>query len=76
MRTRCVLVVGLFVMFMFGFSVHAQEKVYWDYVEKIMEEAFKNSHVMENASWLCDVFGPRNAKSSSFRAAAKWAKKD
>lgn len=74
MRTRCVLVVGFFLMFILGFSSHTQEKVHWDVVEKIMEEAFENSHVMENASWLCDVFGPRNAKSSHFRAAAKWAK--
>ena len=28
---------------------------------------------MENASWLTDVFGPRNAKSPSYRAAAEWS---
>jgi hypothetical protein len=50
-------------------------KIYCDVVQKIMEGAFEHSHVMENASWLCDVFGPRKAKSTSFRAAAKWAKK-
>ncbi|MCK4931812.1 MAG: M20/M25/M40 family metallo-hydrolase [Candidatus Aminicenantes bacterium] len=75
MRARCICVIGLFMMFTLVFSAHPQEKVYWDVVEKIMEEAFENSHVMENSSWLCDVFGPRNAKSSSFRAAAQWAKK-
>ena len=29
---------------------------------------------MENASWLCDVFGPRHAKSPSYLASAKWAR--
>jgi len=56
------------------YSVHAQEKVYYDVVQKIMEFEFANSDVMENASWLSDVFGPRNAKSPSYLAAANWAK--
>ena len=34
-------------------SASAEEKVYWDVVQKIMEEAFEHSQVMENASWLC-----------------------
>ena len=68
-------VIGLIMLFTLTLSSRPQEKVHWDVVQKIMEEAFENSHVMENASWLCDVFGPRNAKSSHFRAAAKWAKK-
>ena len=55
-------------------SVHAQEPVYWDVVQKIMEEAFENSQIMENASWLSDVYGPRNAKSPSYMGAANWAK--
>ncbi len=55
-------------------SALAQEPVYWDVVDKIMEEAFNNSQVMENASWLADVFGPRNVKTPSYRAAAEWAR--
>ena len=58
-------------------SVFAQEPVYWDVVDKIMEEALDNSQVMENASWLADVFGPRNVrnvKTPSYRAAAEWAR--
>ncbi len=55
-------------------SVIAQEPVYWDVVDKIMEEAFENSDVMENASWLVDVFAPRNAKSPGYIASAEWAK--
>ena len=34
----------------------------------------ENSHVEEDASWLVDVFGPRNSKSSGYVAAAEWAK--
>ena len=55
-------------------SVFTQEPVYWDVVQQIMQEAFENSHVMGNASWLTDVFGPRNAKSPGYIAAAKWAR--
>ena len=55
-------------------SGSAEEKVHWDIVEQLMEEAFKNSHVEEDASWLVDVFGPRNSKSSGYVAASEWAK--
>jgi hypothetical protein len=57
------------------FSAQTQEPVYWDVVQKIMEEAFEHSQVMENASWLCDVFGPRNAKTLAYIESAKWVKK-
>ena len=39
-----------------------------------MEFESSDSHVMENASWLCDVFGPRSLKSSSYREAAEWTR--
>ena len=55
-------------------ALEAAEPVHWEVVQKIREEAFENSHVMENASWLTDVFGPRNAKSPSYIAAAEWAR--
>ena len=74
MKAKCVYMVGLFMLLMSVSSVHAQEPVYWDVVQKIMEEAFENSQAMENASWLSDVFGPRNAKSPSYIAAAKWVR--
>ncbi len=68
-------IAGLFLLCMFVSSVFAQEKVYWDVVQKIMKEAFENPQVMENASWLSDVFGPRDANTPSYRAAAEWVKK-
>lgn len=57
------------------FSALDQERVCWDVVEKIMEEGFKNSHIMEDASYMTDVFGHRLAGSSSYLAAAKWTEK-
>jgi hypothetical protein len=65
---------GLFMLVMLVSSVSAQEPIYWEVVDKIMEEAFENSCVMENAGWLSDVFGPRNSKSSGYIAASEWAK--
>ena len=55
-------------------SGYAQEAVHWDVVDQIMDEAFENSDVMENASWLVDVFAPRNTKSPGYIAAAEWAR--
>ena len=51
------------------------EAIHWKVVQKIMEEGFNNSHIMEDVWYMTDVFGHRLAKSSSFIAAAKWAKK-
>ena len=51
----------------------AQEQIHWDVVDQIMDEAFENSEIMENASWLVDVFAPRNTKSPGYIAAAEWA---
>ncbi len=65
---------SLFLMITVVSSASAQEPVYWDAVDKIMEEAFERSEVMENASWLTDVYGPRNSKSLGYIAASKWVK--
>ena len=70
-RTR---IIGLILLLPTVFSTHAQEAVHWDVVDQIMEEAFENSDVMENASWLVDVFAPRNTKSPGYIAAAEWAR--
>jgi hypothetical protein len=68
------LIIMIFILNM-GFSVADQEKVYWDLVAKIREEGFDNSHIMEDVSYLTDVFGPRLAKSPSYLAAAQCVKK-
>ena len=74
MEARRISMVSLLMLFVFAFSLRAQEPVYRDVVKKIMKEAFEHSQVMENAGWVCDVFGPRNAKTPSYLAAAKWTK--
>ena len=74
MKTTLGFVFGVFLTVLMTASVSAEEKVHWDVVQKIMEEAFDNSHVMEDASWLVDVFGPRNSKSSGYVKATHWAK--
>lgn len=54
--------------------VDAGEPVHWDAVDRIMDAAFADSDLMENASWLVDVFAPRNTKSPGYVAAAEWTK--
>ncbi len=67
-------IVSLCILLIVVSSVSAQEPVYWDIVNKIMDEAFEHSQVMENASWLTDVFGPRHVKTPAYFEAAEWAK--
>jgi hypothetical protein len=49
------------------------ETIPWDVIQKIRVEAIENSEVMNNASTMADVFGPRLANSPSYLACAKWA---
>ena len=53
----------------------AGDAVDYDAIYKIKDEGFQRSQVMETASWLTDVHGPRLTGSPSFRAAADWAVK-
>jgi len=73
MKTKCFFMLGLFMLLIAVSSVTAKEKVYYDVVQKIMEFEFENSHVMENANWLCNIFGPRNVKTPTYREACEWA---
>jgi carboxypeptidase Q len=74
-KVKRIYLAGLFSLLTAVSSVHAQEPVYWDVVQEIMEEGFENSDLMENVGWMTDVFGPRLARSPAYRAAAEWAKK-
>jgi hypothetical protein len=67
--------IGLFLLLVAVSSVSKQEPVYYDVVQKIMDYEFENSDVMENANWLCNIFGPRNVKTPTYRASAEWVKK-
>jgi len=56
-------------------NAQAEEPIYWEMFDKIMDDSFANNEVMENASWLTDVFSPRIVKSPQYRASAEWAAK-
>lgn len=72
-RIAKILSLGLSV-WLVATSALSQEKIHWDMVSKIRDEGFQNSHIMEDASYMTDVYGPRLPKSPSYLAAAKWVK--
>ncbi len=47
----------------------------YDAMYRIKEEGFERSRVMETASWLTDVYGPRLTGSPNIKAAGDWAVK-
>jgi len=51
----------------------AQEKADLYTINRIKNEAFQNSKVMENAFYLTDVYGPRLTGSPGLLAAAEWS---
>lgn len=53
----------------------AQERVDLASIDKIKDEGFQRSQVMEIASWLTDVYGARLTGSPSTRNAGDWAVK-
>jgi hypothetical protein len=58
-----------------GAGLAAQEQVDAAAIEKIKAEGMERSQVMEIASWLTDVYGPRLTGSPNIRNAADWAVK-
>src|ERR1700752_4313708 len=52
-----------------------QERVDMSAMSKIREEGLQRSKVMETASYLTDVFGPRLTNSPNIKAAAQWSMK-
>ncbi len=53
----------------------AEEKVDLSVVNRIKNEAFTNSQVMDTMFYLTDVYGPRLTASPNFKAAGDWAVK-
>lgn len=53
-----------------------QEKVDYEAIYKIKDEGFQRSQVMNIASWLTDVYGPRLTNAPGFRKAGEWAVKE
>jgi hypothetical protein len=54
-------------------ALFAQEQIDPAVVHRIKQEAFDNSHVMEDLFYLSDVIGPRLTGSPGFMNAANWA---
>ena len=50
------------------------ERAALELLQRIQAEATSNSRLMETASWLTDVFGPRLANSPSYDASVDWAR--
>jgi hypothetical protein len=57
-------------------AAQVQERIDLDAVYRIKEEGFQRSRVMEYASWLIDVHGPRLTGSPLTRAAADYTVKE
>ena len=68
---------GVYFFFLFtSADLLAQEKVDLAVINKIRDEGFKNSKVMDIAFQLTDVNGPRLSGSPGFMKAAYWAKSE
>ncbi|MEK6687494.1 MAG: peptidase M28, partial [Gemmatimonadota bacterium] len=66
--TRFVLAAALAVPMVLS----AQEPVDQAAIGRIRAEAFERSQIMDIASWLTDVYGPRLTNSPITTAAAHW----
>lgn len=64
----------VFVLALTGSVGFGEETVDLQAVTKIKQEAFEHSKVMEFASQMTDVFGPRLTGSPNLRNAAEWAR--
>ncbi len=58
-----------------GLSAQSSEPVDLDAIQRIKDEGFERSQVMDTAWWLTEIHGPRLTNSPQMRAAADWAVK-
>ena len=58
-----------------GLSAQSSEQIDLDAIQRIKEEGFDRSQVMDTAWWLTEVHGPRLTNSPQLRAAADWTVK-
>ncbi len=61
------------IAFIAAGPIAAQEKVDLAAIDRIKDEGFQRSQVMETASWLTDVYGARLTGSPAIRNAGDWA---
>lgn len=57
-----------------GEPISSQDDSYLEMVVRIRDEGFNRSHVMDYASYLSDVIGPRLSGSSNMRDSQEWAR--
>jgi carboxypeptidase Q len=72
---RCTCAVALVAVAVSAHAIAAQDRNDYDAIYRIKEEGFERSQVMEIASYLTDVYGPRLTNSPNYKKAADWAMK-
>ena len=80
MRPRRIFIAGVVLFALSAFPVLIlgqldREQVDPEAMAKIREEGLQRSKVMDTASYLTDVFGPRLTNSPNIKAAAQWTMK-
>src|SRR6059058_2007427 len=79
MQFRRTLALSAVIAVLIALPLSAQwpmtEKLDLDAVYRIKDEGIQRSKVMEVASYLTDVYGPRLAGSPNIKEAAAWAQK-
>src|SRR5688572_27840265 len=73
-RARVLTAILLLLLAMPIVAQIQQERVDLDAIYKIKEEGLNRSQVMNTASYLTDVYGPRLTGSPQIKAAADWTK--
>ncbi|HMO39360.1 MAG TPA: M20/M25/M40 family metallo-hydrolase [Saprospiraceae bacterium] len=63
----------ILLMATLGFQAHTQEKVNTEINQIIRKHGLEQSQVMEIASWMTDVYGPRLTASPMLDRATQWA---
>jgi len=66
--------ITLLIALSISLSIQSQEKEQTDIVDIIKKHGLENSQVMEIASWITDVHGPRLTGSTGLDNATKWVK--
>ena len=68
------LFLALLILLSISLSIQSQETQTTDVVDIIKKHGIDNSQVMEIASWITDVHGPRLTGSPGLDKATKWVK--
>ena len=63
------------LIFLMTFQLSAQEAVHEDLNKIIRQHGMEKSQVMDIASWLCDIYGPRLTGSPMLDKATEWGVK-